>query len=74
MRDVFLGVNPARIPVGPLSRIPIRMHERPGVLIRALDELEVSQGSTTNPHASMIGRVGSVLARRASRPMGGSAG
>lgn len=73
-RDVFFSINATRVSVGPLSRVPVRLHERPSMLIRALNELEVSQGSNTNPHASMIGRVGSVLARRASRPMGGSAG
>ena len=40
-RDVFLSINPARIPVGPLSRIPVNLHERPGMLIRVLNELEV---------------------------------
>lgn len=34
VRDVFLSVNPARVPFGPLSRIPNRLHERPGMLMR----------------------------------------
>ena len=40
-RDVFSSVNATRVSVGPLSRVPIRLHERPSVLIRARDELEV---------------------------------
>lgn len=49
-RDVFLSVNPARIPVGPMSRIPIRLHESPGMLIRPLDKLEVVRGNDSNLH------------------------
>ena len=37
VRDVFLSINPARVPVGPLRRIPMRLHERPGTVIRARD-------------------------------------
>lgn len=39
--DVFLSVNPARIPVGSLSRIPMRLHERTGMRICAFDKLKV---------------------------------
>ena len=53
-RDVFLSVNPARVSVGPLSRIPIRLHERAGVLIRVLNELEVFRGCESNPHVITI--------------------
>ena len=56
-RGVSLSVDAARIPVGPLSRIPILLHERPGILIRALDEHEVGRGSESNLHVSMIGGV-----------------
>ena len=42
--DVFLSINPARVSVGPLSCIPIRLHESPGTVIRALNELEVVRG------------------------------
>jgi hypothetical protein len=53
-RDVFLSVNPARVSVGPLSRIPIRLHERPGMLIRPLDKLDVFRVGNSNPHAITI--------------------
>ena len=52
-RDVFLSVNPARVSVGPLSRIPIRLHEHAGVLIRVLNELEVFRGGDSNLHVPM---------------------
>ena len=52
--DVFLSVNAARVPVGPLCRIPIRLHERPSMRIRALNELEVLRESDLNPHAITI--------------------
>ena len=54
-RDVFLSVDSSRIPVGPLSRIPISLHERPGMLIRVLDELEIARKCDSNLHGSMIG-------------------
>ena len=54
VRDVFLSVNAARVPFGPLSRIPIRLHERAGVLIRPLDEHEVVRGSDSNLHAEIV--------------------
>jgi len=53
-RDIFLSINAARIPVGPLSRIPIRLHERPGMLVRALDELEVVRRGNSNPHTAIV--------------------
>jgi len=53
-RDVFLSVDAARIPVGPLSLIPIRLHERPGMLICTLDELEVLQGCDSNLHIEIV--------------------
>lgn len=56
-RDVFLSVNPARVSVGPLSRIPIRLHERPGMVIRTSDELEVVRGSESNLHATIISTI-----------------
>ncbi len=56
-RDVFLSINLARIPVGPLSRIPMRLHERPGMRIRALDEFEVVRGSESNLHATIISTI-----------------
>ena len=58
VRDVILSVNVARIPVGPLSRIPIRLHERAGVLIRTLDKREVVRGSDSKLHITRIGGVG----------------
>ena len=58
-RDVFLSVNPTWVSVGLLSRIPIRLHERAGVLIRALDELDVLRGRESNLHVAIIG--GSVV-------------
>jgi len=54
VRDVFLSVNPARVPVGPLCNIPIRLHESPSMLIRALDELEVVRGSNSKTHTQII--------------------
>ena len=50
-RDVFLSINPAGVPFGPLSRIPICLHERAGALIRALDEIEGARGGDSNLHA-----------------------
>lgn len=56
-RGVSLSVDAAGIPVGPLSRIPMRLHERPGMRVRTLDEHEVGRGSESNLHVSMIGEV-----------------
>ncbi len=53
-RNVFLSINPARIPVGPLSRIPMRPHERAGMHVRPLDELEVGRGSDSNLRAEIL--------------------
>jgi len=55
VRNVFLSVNPARIPVGPLCGVPVLPHERPGVLIRPLNKLVVGRGDESNLHISMIG-------------------
>ena len=57
--DVFLSINPARVSAGPLSRIPIRLHERAGMLIHPLDKLEVVRRSNLNLHVAIIG--GSVV-------------
>ena len=57
--DVFLSVNPARVSAGLLSRIPIRLHERAGMLIHPLDKLEVVRRSNLNLHVAIIG--GSVV-------------
>lgn len=46
--DVFLGINPAWVSVGPLCRIPIRLHERPGMLMCTHNEFEVFKGSDSN--------------------------
>ena len=73
-RDVFLSVNPARVSVRPLSRIPIRLHERPGMRIGTLDEIEVFRGRDSNLHVSMIGGIGNALVLRAVGPMGGISG
>lgn len=54
VRDVFLSINPARVPFGPLSRIPVRLHERAGMLIRALDELEVLRGCDSYMHTGIV--------------------
>ena len=54
-RDVFLSINPARIPVGPLCGVPVLPHERPGMLIRPLNKLVVGRGGESNLHVSMIG-------------------
>lgn len=51
VRNVFLSVNAARIPVGPLCRIPIRLHERPGMRIGTQDKNEVVRGGESNLHA-----------------------
>ena len=52
--DVFLSVNAAGIPVGPLSRIPMRLHERPGMRVHALDELEVVRRCDSDLHINWI--------------------
>ena len=57
VRDVFLSINPARVPFGPLSRIPIRLHESAGMRIGTLDELEVVRGGDRNLHAAIISMV-----------------
>ena len=46
--DVFLSINPARVSVGPLSRIPMRLHEGAGVLTRPGDALAVFKGGDLN--------------------------
>lgn len=74
MRDVFLSVNAAWIPVGPLSCIPIRLHERAGMLIRTLNELEVFRGGDSNLHVSMIGPPVGRLVFCLLSPMGGVLG
>lgn len=51
VRNVFLSINPARVPFGPLSRIPVRLHERAGMRIGTLDEIKVVRGSDSNLHA-----------------------
>jgi len=56
-RDVFLSINPARVAVGPLCRIPIRPHERPGMLIRPLDKLKILRGCDSNLHAAIVSMV-----------------
>ena len=48
VRDVFLSINPARVSVGPLSRIPMRLHEGAGVLTRPGDALAVFKGGDLN--------------------------
>lgn len=53
-RDVFLSVNATWVSIGPLSRIPVRLHERPGMLIRPLDKREVVRGSDSNLHFSIL--------------------
>lgn len=53
-RDVFLSVNAARVSVGPLSRIPIRLHERLSMIIRPLDKLGVVRRCDSNPHTITI--------------------
>ena len=52
--DVFLGINPARVSFGPLSRIPIRLHESAGMLIRPLDKLEVLRGCDSILHTVIV--------------------
>ena len=80
-RDVFLSVNATRVSAGPLSRIPVRLHERAGMLIRPLDEYEVVRGSDSNLHLTMIGGVGGAPdgwhrgpMKWRVNPLGGSAG
>lgn len=53
-RDVFLSINAARVAVRPLCRIPIRLHERPGMLIRAFDKCEVVSGGDSNLHTEIV--------------------
>lgn len=48
VRDVFLSINPARVPFRPLCSIPIRLHERAGVLTRPGDALAVFKGGDLN--------------------------
>ena len=62
VRDVFLSVNPARVPFGPLSRIPIRLHERAGMLICTLNEREVVRGGNSNLHTEIVSTSLSVAA------------
>lgn len=57
VRDVFLSVNPAWVPFGPLCRVPICLHERAGMRIGTLDELEVVRGGDRNLHAAIISMV-----------------
>lgn len=71
-RDVFLSVNAARVSVGPLSRVPVRLHERPSMLIRTLDKLEVVRESNLNLHVSMIGAPVGRLIIRVLSPMVGN--
>lgn len=52
-RDVFLSVNPTWVSVGPLSRIPIRLHECAGMLICVLDERDVVSRSDSNLHIQL---------------------
>ena len=80
-RDVFFSINATRVSVGPLSRIPVRLHERAGMLIRPLDEYEVVRGSDSNLHLTMIGGVGGApdgwrrgVVRWRANPFDGSAG
>lgn len=61
VRNVFLSINPARVSFGPLCGIPIRLHERAGVLIRLLNELEVVRGSDSNLHAITLSEDHSLL-------------
>lgn len=53
-RDVFFSVNAVRVPFGPLSRIPVRLHERAGMRICALNELEVLRESDLNLHIEIV--------------------
>lgn len=53
-RDVLFCVNPAGVPVGPLSRIPIRLHERPSMRICTLNEREVVRGGDSNLHMGIL--------------------
>lgn len=54
VRDVFLSVNVARVSEGPLSRIPIRLHKRAGMHIRAPDECDVARGCDSNLHPEIV--------------------
>lgn len=81
VRDVFLSVNATRVSVGPLSRIPVRLHECPGMLIGALDKLEILKEGDSNLHLTMIGGVGGApdgwhrgAVRWRVNPLDGSAG
>ena len=53
-RDVFFSVNAVRVLFGPLSRIPVRLHERVGMRICALNELEVLRESDLNLHIEIV--------------------
>ena len=53
-RDVFLSVNATRVSVGPLCRIPVRLHERAGLLIRTLDKREIARGSSPKTRTHII--------------------
>ena len=54
VRDVLLSINPARVSVGPLCSIPIRLHERAGSRICALDKTEVFARGNSNLHAKIV--------------------
>lgn len=53
-RDVFFCVNSARVAVWPLCRVPIRLHETPGMIICPLNEDEGLIGSKPNLCASRL--------------------
>ena len=72
--DVFLSVNAARVSVGPLRPIPIRLHKCPSMLIRALNELEVVRRCDSDLHVSMIGPPVGELVFRVLSLMGGILG
>ena len=57
--DVFFSINATWVSFRPLSCIPVRLHKHAGMLIRALDELEVVRRSNLNLHVAIIG--GSVV-------------
>lgn len=54
MLDVRSNDVHAGIPVGPLCGVPVRLHESSGMLIRAINELEVVRGSDLNLRLPII--------------------
>jgi len=49
-----MGIKPAWVSFGPLGHIPIRLHERAGMRMRALNELKVLRRNNLNLQSKII--------------------